>query len=308
MGLSSFFPQGPTPVTGRPYILSIGNEKGGTGKSTTAMHIAVSLLRLGKQVAIIDLDGRQRSLMRYMENRRQWVERTGQSVPQPLSFVVERSKHRSADESESDERIRFEEALAAAWKSDFILIDTPGADTYLARLGHEAADTLVTPINDSFVDFDLMGTVDPVTFKVTRPSLYAEMVWESRKRRAMERRSPLDWVVLRNRISGVDARNKRRVGDVLQALSSRIGFRIAPGFGERVIYRELFPLGLTLMDLTDVDPGFKVSVSHVAARQEVRELMAALKLPGTVAEETAKTEDTEPERGGLKLPLFAQTS
>ncbi len=308
MVVNSFFPQGPTPVSGRPYILSIGNEKGGTGKSTTAMHIAVSLMRMGKAVAIIDLDGRQRSLMRYMENRRQWVERTGQSVPQPLSIVVERSKHRSSDEGEADERMRFEEALAAAWKSDFILIDTPGADTFLARQGHEAADTLVTPINDSFVDFDLMGTIDPVSFKVTRPSLYAEMVWESRKRRAMERRTPLDWVVLRNRISGVDARNKRRVGDVLQALSTRIGFRIAPGFGERVIYRELFPLGLTLMDLTDVNPGFKVSVSHVAARQEVRELMAALKLPGTVPAETVRAEEPTASTSDEKLPLFAQTS
>lgn len=275
----------PVATQKRPHIIVLGNEKGGSGKSTTAMHVIVGLLRLGKKVAAIDLDSRQRSLARYLENRREWCEKNDLTLPFPMSFVVERSDNESVSAAQAEEREAFDAALERVRGYDFIVIDSPGSDTYLSRYGHSVADTLITPMNDSFVDFDLLANVNPDTFEVLGPSLYSELVWESRKNRALKERASIDWIVMRNRISSLDAKNKRRVGEVLTTLASRIGFRIAPGFGERVIFRELFPTGMTLLDLQDGDPNFQMSMSHVAARQEVRDLIQTLNLPGLAAEE-----------------------
>lgn len=271
----------------RPHIIVLGNEKGGSGKSTTAMHVVISLLRLGKKVTAIDLDSRQRSLTRYLENRKDWCERNALDLPFPRSFVVDRSELDNGQEARQQEQEAFDAVLDTVSNFDFIVIDSPGSDTYLSRIGHAVADTLITPLNDSFVDFDLLAEINPDTYEVLGPSLYSELVWDSRKNRAMNERASIDWIVMRNRVSSLDAKNKRRVGEVLTALAPRIGFRIAPGFGERVIFRELFPSGQTLLDLAEGNPDFRMSMSHVAARQEVRDLMNTLNLPG-LAEQDAE--------------------
>ncbi len=279
---------GETNTTGRPYLIVLGNEKGGSGKSTTAMHIVVSLLREGRRVGTIDLDARQKSLTRYIENRRAYAQKKGLDLPHPTELVVPKSDLRTADEAEADEKQRFEEAyLNLADKVDVVVIDCPGSDTFLSRLAHTAADTLVTPVNDSFVDLDLLARVDAASHKVQGPSLYAEMVWKARQRRAMADGSSIDWVVLRNRVGALHAKNKERVERVLNDLTKRIGIRHVPGLGERVIYRELFLRGLTLMDLKEAGglDGKGLSLSHVAARQEVRKLMDALNLPFRKREE-----------------------
>ncbi len=262
------------------HVIVFGNEKGGSGKSTTAVHVAVALMKQGFSVAALDLDSRQRSFARYIENREQWTARNDLRLGSPMVQVVGRSGHDRVTDAKRDEEDRFGEALLKARVADFVVIDSPGSDTHLARLGHAAADTLVTPLNDSFVDFDLLAKVDPDTLKILSPSLYSELVWESRKRRAMADRGTIDWVVMRNRVSNLDARNKRRVWSVLEDLSRRIGFRVGPGLSERVVYRELFPYGLTLLDLGGADAGVKLTMSHVAARQEVRDLVVSLDLPG----------------------------
>jgi chromosome partitioning protein len=255
------------------HVIVFGNEKGGSGKTTTAMHVAIALLKLGQKVSVLDLDGRQRTFGRYLENRIAFVERTGQQLPMARIEVVEPA----AD----DEAARFARALATARAhSDFIVIDTPGAETGLSRLGHAAADTLVTPMNDSFLDFDLLAKYDPANLNIIGPSLYSEFVWECRKRRLMARQRAIDWVVMRNRVSAIEARNKRRISGAVEDLAERIGFRLAPGFAERVIFRELFPLGLTLFDLPLPGVDVPLSMSHVAARQEIRELLTTLQLPG----------------------------
>jgi chromosome partitioning protein len=153
-------------------------------------------------------------------------------------------------------------------------------------LAHAAADTLITPLNDSFVDFDLLGDIDPDVSDVVRPSIYSEMVWDSRKRKAQAERTPIDWVVMRNRTSAsrIEAKNKQRVGEALKTLSSRIGFRLAPGLSERVIYRELFPQGLTMLDLDSETAAGEMRMGHLAARQELRDLFITLKLPGLEGE------------------------
>lgn len=262
------------------HVIVLGNEKGGSGKTTTAMHIVASLLHDGFRVGSMDLDSRQRSLTRYVENRQAWAETNGAKLAMPTHVLVERSQGDAVSEAQAEERKRFEEALARLkLANDFLVIDSPGTDSFLSRLGHAVADTLVTPMNDSFVDFDLLAKVNPQTYEVVTPSLYSEMVWESRKRRAMADGGSIDWVVMRNRLSSLDARNKKRVEHGLQKLSERIGFRLAPGFGERVIFREMFPSGLTLLDLKENGVERQLSMSHVAARAEVRTLIGTLNLP-----------------------------
>ena len=248
-----------------PHFIVFANEKGGTGKSTTAVHTAVALAAGGRKVAALDLDTRQRTLGRYLDNRAETVKRTGVPLPQPRHETFNPDKH------ELDALI--DEISADV---DVVVIDTPGRDDAFARQAMIRADTLVTPINDSFVDLDLIGQVDAETYRVRRPSFYAELVWNSRTQRAKTHGASVDWVVLRNRMQHIEARNMRRVGDALTELSRRVGFRVIPGLGERVIYRELFPKGLTLLDLAQLG---EVGIAHIAARQELREMIAALGLP-----------------------------
>lgn len=183
-------------------------------------------------------------------------------------------------EGENPLDVRMAKAMAALEPvSDFILIDCPGSHTRLSQVAHSLADTLVTPLNDSFVDFDLLARIDPETGKVKGPSIYAEMVWSARQFRAQAGLKPIDWIVLRNRLGAQQMHNKKKVGAALEDLSRRIGFRVAAGFSERVIFRELFPRGLTLLDLRDTGVE-QLSLSNIAARQEVRDLLIELKLPG----------------------------
>jgi len=245
-------------------IVVIGNEKGGAGKSTVAVHLATALLHEGARVVVVDLDLRQQSMGHFFANRGAWAAAQGASLPQPsLAAPVDGLDGLSA-------------ALGQA--ADVIVVDTPGADTELSRAAHGRADLIVTPMNDSFVDFDMLGVVDPVTLEVIRPSLYAEAVWEARKARAARREGSIDWVVLRNRLASVEARNRRRVDERLATLSRRAGFRPIAGLRDRVIYRELFPFGLTVMDLSRTVRPVQVSLAHVSARQELRLLMRDLGL------------------------------
>ena len=258
-----------------PHRIIFANEKGGTGKSTTAVHIAIALAHQGARVAAIDLDPRQRTLYRYLENRVETMRRRQITLPM-CSFAVFNGT-----------TIEELDALIAdvGNGADFVLIDTPGRDDVFARHAATGADTLVTPLNDSFVDFDLIGQVDADTFKVRRLSFYAELIWEARKKRSQrtlaeeqagQARREMDWVVVRNRTGYTEARNMRRIEGALAELSKRVGFRVANGLSERVIYRELFPSGLTLLDKGHLGD---LGTSHLVARQELRGLLAGLNLP-----------------------------
>ena len=184
--------------------------------------------------------------------------------------------------------MRFQNSLRRLKNNcDFVIIDAPGGNTFLSRYAHTFADTLITPLNDSFVDFDLLGDVNPQTLEVIRPSFYSEMIWSCRKKKAQTSRRPIDWIVMRNRMSPLAARNKEKVGEALENLAKRIGFRMAAGLSERVIYRELFPAGLTLLDLTEQGSNVNFTMSHVAARQELRDLVIIMRLPELVGAELA---------------------
>ncbi|MCF3972839.1 division plane positioning ATPase MipZ [Paracoccus salsus] len=249
------------------HIIVVGNEKGGSGKSTTSMHLTTALARMGHRVGGLDLDVRQRSFGRYLENRAAFAARAGLDLPMPvIAHLGKGSDPLSAALAELEANC------------DFILLDCPGSHTQLSQMAHSVADTLVTPMNDSFIDFDLLARMSPEG-KVLGPSIYAEMVWAARQMRAEAGAGPIDWLVIRNRLGTQAMHNKRKVGGALTTLSKRIGFRVAPGFSERVIFRELFPRGLTLLDLKDIGTE-QLSMSNVAARQELRELVSELNLPG----------------------------
>lgn len=263
------------------HVVVLGNEKGGSGKSTTAMHVAVALMKAGQRVATIDLDSRQQSFTRYVENRRAWSVKAGLRLELPTHYCVARGEGARVDENEAAEFAGFAAAVSAVERThDCIVIDTPGTDSYLMRLAHSMADTLITPLNDSFVDFDVLGTVDPATFAVTGASHYAEMVREARRQRRVLDGSLTDWVVVRNRLAMLGSRNKRLVGEGLNELALQLGFRCTDGFSERVVYREMFPRGLTALDdLHEATLGTRPNMSHLTARQEVTALLAMLRLP-----------------------------
>jgi chromosome partitioning protein len=282
------------PAPERAHVVVIGNEKGGSGKSTTALHIAVSLLNDGARVATLDLDARQATLGRYVENRAAYARRKGIDLPMPVHAAVALSTLDDGAAARADERTRLEAALEQVINAvDFVVIDTPGSDTHLSRLAHTWADTLLTPLNDSFIDLDLLARVDPDTLKIVRPSIYAEAVWKQRQIRAVQGGRPVDWIVMRNRLSSLAARNKRDMATVIESLAKRIGFRVAAGLSERVIYKELFLNGLTLLDLKRGTGGPSLTLSHVAARQEVRDLVAALNLPPRGADAPSAAPATE---------------
>jgi chromosome partitioning protein len=257
-------------VTGKPHIIVFANEKGGTGKSTTAVHTAVALAASGARVAAIDLDTRQKTLTRYLDNRAATARRDQIELTGPRHVVLGLL---------TDAGLSHEIARIGS-DADFVVIDTPGRDDPISRAAIMRADTIVTPINDSFIDLDLIGEVDPTTFKVKRPSFYAELIWDLRKSRAKSDQVSVDWVMLRNRLQHLDAHNMRRVGSALDELAKRVGFRVIPGLRERVIYRELFPKGLTLLDVKHIGA---IGVSHIAARQELREMIAGLSLPAHIS-------------------------
>lgn len=270
-----------TQQAGTAHVIVLGNEKGGSGKSTTALHIAVALLKAGQRVATIDLDCRQQSFTRYIANRGAWAERAGLSLEVPAHHCLQLGDSMQIADNESFELEQFAQAMAAVERSyDFVVIDTPGSDTFLMRLAHSMADTLVTPINDSFLDVDVLATLNPANYQVTGESHYAQMARDARRKRRQHDGSTTDWIVVRNRLSMLGSRNKVLVAGVLDELALRLGFRPVNGLAERVMYREFFPRGLTALDdLNETTLGRRPSMGHVTAREEVVDLLRKLKLP-----------------------------
>ncbi len=258
-------------------VIVVANEKGGSGKSTVAMHVAVALLKRGLRVATIDLDTRQKTFTHYIENRRTWAGRAGRNIECPEHVCL------AADDASQGAQALADTVDALGQSYDFIVIDTPGHDGPLMRLAHAMADTLITPLNDSFVDLDVLGSLDPETFTVAGTSHYARTVEQARHQRQASGRQPADWIVLRNRLSMTPTRNKRLVAAGLEELSQRLGFRCVEGLAERVVFREFFLRGLTALDgFDEATLGKRPTMSHVTARQEVETLLAAIDLGGAM--------------------------
>ena len=264
----------------RARVIVVGNEKGGSGKSTVAMHLAIALLKMDRKIASLDLDSRQKTFTHYIENRHAWAQQAGLNLEIPdHRYFIENSDHPTVEDEAADGNALTEQINALAEFHDFIVIDTPGRDSYLGRLAHSLADTLITPMNDSLLDLDVLGTVDRDTMRVTGPSVYAQVVDEARQQRRLRDNVTCDWVVLRNRLSTLASRNTRVVGQALQDLSEVLQFRCAEGLAERVVFREFFARGLTALDSLDARTlGTRPSLSHVTARMEIEALLKTLGL------------------------------
>jgi chromosome partitioning protein len=259
-------------------VIVVANEKGGSGKSTVAMHVAIALIKSGQRVATIDLDARQKSFTHFIENRRAWAKQVARDLEIPDHFCFGKVHYPTAEDEAAGCRALTDAVDTLSRTYGVIVIDTPGHDSYLMRLAHSLADTLVTPLNDSFVDLDVLGTVDPRTFEVTGTSHYSQMVQAARRQRQLDQAST-DWIVLRNRLSTISSRNKRLVGGGLQELSRWLDFRCIEGLAERVIFRELYPRGLTAVDDVDeVTLGARPTMSHVTARLEMQNLLGTILL------------------------------
>ncbi len=261
-------------------VVVIGNEKGGTGKSTLAMHLIASFLKEGKKVSSVDLDGRQGTLTHYIQNRAAYSERHGIALDLPQHLSVTVRENLSDAERAEDEKIFAEQIETLAKDADAVVIDTPGADNYLFRLAHVYADILITPLNDSLIDLDVLAKIDPETLTVKTPGHYAQTVWQARQKRAALKKKAASWFILRNRLMHVSTKNERIIWRLLESLGKRINFTPLPGLGERIIFRELFLKGLTLLDVDDRRTEIEMSVSHVAARQELRTIRRSFRLNG----------------------------
>ncbi len=262
----------------RPTVIVLGNEKGGTGKSTTAMHLAIALSEAGHRVGCLDLDGRQATLTRYVSNRRAFAKKHDLKIAMPAHRCLERSTARDRSAAESEDRARFEAALGELADCRFVIVDTPGSESHLSRLGHARADILITPLNDSFLDIDVLARVDRERHEVLEPSPYSRMIRKENERRAADGRAPIDWIVIRNRLAHIDARNTREMARLLELLSKRLHFRLEPGFSERVVFRELFYHGLTLLDVPEDPKDARANASRERAQAELGELVKALRI------------------------------
>ena len=268
---------------GSAHVVVLGNEKGGTGKSTTAMHLIVALLKAGFRVASVDTDSRQRSLTRYIENRARWSRQRNLGLDMPVHFVARLAAGETVKEIEAQEFATYADIVDRVQDDfDYVVVDTPANDSYLMRLSHAMADTLITPVNDSFIDLDILGQVNPDDFSISRRSHYAELVDTARAQRRGIDGVEMDWIVIRNRIATLPSRNQRNLLAALRKISPTFGFRLGDGISERVVFREYFPLGLTALDTLDQRThGATPTMSHMAARNEIRELAAFVNLPRT---------------------------
>lgn len=260
----------------RAFCIAVGNQKGGTGKSTTAVHLAVGLVRRGQRVGCLDLDGEQGTFSHYLANRRAYAAKSGFDLPLPVCRRVGPAEAQDWEAAESADRALLNEAFERFADFDYLILDTPGNQGRLSRLAHINADLLITPLNDSFLDVDVLAEIDLDERRVLAPSAYAQLVMTQNEQRLARGRRPIDWVVMRNRLAQLHTRNSRDMTRLLDQLSQRMGFRLLPGFSERMIFRELFYQGLTLLDLPEQPDEARVNPSRWNARQEISHLVDAV--------------------------------
>jgi chromosome partitioning protein len=294
------------PSVHRPTrVIVIGNQKGGSGKSTFAMHIIVALLKAGKRVACFDLDLNQQTLTRYLANRREWDRKHGQKLELPdhypvkerdaygtarnlKQFIMQFKKNGRAQKddfidnlSHSADLRQFISQLREIGRTDnhdFIVIDTPSGMQHLSLIAHGMADTLITPINDSFFDLDVLVAMESSDLE-PQLSAYANMVWRALEARSKVSGGATDWIIVRNRLEPVESNNQRQITLVLDVLRRKLGFRIARGLLDRPAYREFFAAGLTVFDFAEgSESSVESSRTNSLARVELEELIREIGL------------------------------
>ena len=241
-----------------------GNAKGGVGKSTLALHFSLQCMHEKLSVACLDADGDQGTLFRSIENRKQYCKRNNISFPVPEMIRFCPSAY--ANTSLAIEAI--DAVLEQCAHFDIIVIDTQGSDTPVGRYIHQQCQVLISPLTDSLLDLDLFVNISQIQENShhTLPlGSYAHMVWEQRLSKISQTQEHLEWVVVRNRMGGQISPTQMQLEKILKSLAPRVGFHIGPSIGDRSIFRELFPCGLTVMDREGL-----TTLAHITARQEIK--------------------------------------
>lgn len=259
-------------VRSNAKIIVVANEKGGVGKSTLAFHLAVALADCGHKVLAVDLDRRQQTLTRALTSRDGTARRLGVRLPLPRHVLLQQQSG----------SMLCQEIARSGWDCDYVVIDGPGYDHGIARRAIALADLLVTPINCSFVDLDLLARFDAANRRYQGPGCFASAVAELRVARAKAGLPGLDWLVLQNRKRRDMSHNQAAFDAALRRSSAKLDFRLGQGLSERVAYRELFPLGLTHLDLHRIP---SLPRTRAAASAEVLALLDDLRLEPELIEE-----------------------
>jgi len=266
------------PLAARGRVITVANLKGGSGKSTLAMHLITSLMDAGVAVASLDLDHPQETLTKFLSHRSKRRQTHDRSLLVPYHHVI----------AGADDKPHAVEAMIgnALRDWDCVVVDTAAGFSQATRAALVCTDILITPINDSFVDLDVIASLDVEDGHMTALGPFGEMVKEARERRknmvGKDRR--IDWLLVRNRLTQLRSRDKTALSEGIARLGEELGFQEIQGLSERVIYRELFRKGLTLVDLREGDCEVSWSMSHVAARQELRLLLESLDIEKIKAE------------------------
>ena len=254
----------------KAHVIVVSNEKGGTGKSTISMHLAIKLMQEGFRVAVVDTDGRQGTLTHYIENRLLFLHENDLKLPIPELLTIEPAETPEQFTAHREQAAHEIGALLPAF--DAVIIDTPGNKNYLFEEAHKFADTLITPMSDSLIDLNVISEIDFAHPDDRHAGRYAQYIWEVKKYLAALGKPMLNWIVVGNKISSLNSRNKNQVFGYLEKAAKTYGFRVAPAIRDRVIYKELFLQGLTVLDLSHEALKCRLSVSHIAAKQEIKSL------------------------------------
>ena len=248
-----------------PHVITFANEKGGVGKSTLAFHIAVALAHAGQKVVAIDLDRRQRTLERGLSYRQGTACNLGIALPSPHYSVLDYPSTAAL----------YQTINRLGPDADFVIFDAAGADSPIFRRVVALADTLIAPINASFLDLELLGRLNPVNGVPERAGCFGQTVSELREEKLARKMGLIEWIVVKNRVRAAEKRHIGRIDDALERLSISHDFRIAQGLSERVAFRELFQFGLTHLDLDLIPDMIRPQAS---SRDEIHALIADLGL------------------------------
>ena len=207
------------------HVIVVGNEKGGAGKSTISIHLTVALLEGGLQGRLhrsrhapADADAVLRKSPFLVAATRDWpIE-----LPLHCAMRARRNATTSAPTRRWSSRMFADAIGAVEHEYEFVVIDTPASDSYLMRLAHSLADTLVSPLNDSYVDIDVFSRVQHDRTQRGAVSQYADLVMQARRKRRLVDNGVIDWVMVRNRIASIASNNARQIAVSIARLSHGI--------------------------------------------------------------------------------------